>query len=88
MNHDYAKFMVYDIWIITVNRKLNSLNSVQETNLKHDMTVINLCDMLRNFYEIYVITQIMRIMWFIWIVKTSFQKVVFEPLSLIDFENI
>ena len=78
----------YDMWIITVNRKLNSLNSVQETNLKHDMTVINLCDMLRNFYEIYVITQIMWIMWIIWIVKTSFQKVVFEPLSLIDFENI
>ena len=52
MNHDYAKFMVYDIWIITVNRRLNSLNSVQETNLKHDMTVINLCDMLRNFMKI------------------------------------
>ena len=52
MNHDYVKFMVYDMWIITVNRKLNSLNSVQETNLKHDMTVIRLCAMLRNFYEI------------------------------------
>ena len=59
LNHDYAKFMVYGMWIITVNRKLNSLNSVQETNLKHDMIVINLCDMLCNFYEVYVITQIM-----------------------------
>ena len=36
---------------MTVNKKLNSLNSVQETNLKHDMTVIILCDMLRKFYE-------------------------------------
>ena len=73
------------MWNITVNRKLNSLNSVQETNLKHDMTVINLCDMLRNFYEIYVITQIM---WIIELWKQVFKKVVFEPLSLIDFENI
>ena len=78
----------YVMWIITVYKKLNSLNSVHETNLKHDMTVINLCDMLRNFYEIYVITQIMWIMWFIWIVKTSFQKVVFEPLNLVNFGNI
>ena len=73
------------MWIITVNKKLNSLNSVQETNLKHDMTVINLCDMLRNFYEIYVITQIM---WITELWKQVFKKVVFEPLSLIDFENI
>ena len=52
MNHDYAKFMVYDMWIITVNRKLNSLNSVQETNLKHDMIVISLYAMLRNFMKL------------------------------------
>ena len=52
MNHDYVRFMVYVMWIITVNRKLNSLNRVQETNLKHDMTVINLCDMLRNFTKL------------------------------------
>ena len=48
----------YVMWIITVNRKLNSLNSVQETNLKHDMTVINLCDMLRNFYEIMLLRKL------------------------------
>ena len=58
MNHAYAKFIVYDMRIITVNRKLNSLNSVQETNLKHDMTVINLCDMLRNFYEIMLLSKL------------------------------
>ena len=42
----------YDMCNITVNKKLNSFNSMQETNLKHDMTVIRLCAMLRNFYEI------------------------------------
>ena len=52
MNHDYVRFMVYVMWIITVNKKLNSLNSVQETNLKQNMTVISLCAMLRNFMKL------------------------------------
>ena len=75
------------MWIITVNRKLNSLNSVQETNLKHDMTVINLCDMLRNFYEIMLLRKLRELCE---MRKQVFKKkkVVFEPLSLNDFENI
>ena len=84
MNHDYAKFMVYDIWIITVNRKLNSLNSVQETNLKHDMTVIGLCAILRNFHESMLLRKLCELM----NCENKFSKVVFEPLSLNDFENI
>ena len=72
------------MWIITVNRKLNSLNSVQQTNLKHDMTVINLCGMLRNFYEIMLLRKLCEVM----NCENKFSKVVFEPLSLNDFENI
>ena len=91
MNHDCVKFMEYVMWIITVNRKLNSLNSLQETNLKHDRTVIKLCDMLRNFYEIMLLRKLCELyelcdLFELW--KQVFKKVVFEPLNLIDFENI
>ena len=86
MNHAYAKFMVYDMWIITVNRKLNSLNSVQETNLKHDMTVIWLCAMLRNFMKLCYYAKFHELcelchLFELW--KQVFKKVVFEPLNLI-----
>ena len=74
MNHGYVKFMVYVMRIITVNRKLNSLNSVQETNLKQNMTVINLCDMLRNFYETMLLRKLCE--WYeLWkqVFKSSFE---------------
>ena len=31
---------------------------MKETNLKHDMTVIKLCAMLRNFYEIMLLRKL------------------------------
>ena len=77
---------------ITVNRKLNSLNSVQETNLKHDMTVISLCDMLRNFYENMLLRKLHELceLFELW---KQVLKIVFETpklvnlISLIDFEK-
>ena len=77
------------MWIITVNRKLNSLNNVQETNLKQNKTVISLCDMLRNFYENMLLRKLHELceLW------KQVLKIVFETpklvnlISLIDFEK-
>ena len=77
------------MWNITVNRKLNSLNNVQETNLKHDMTVISLCDMLRNFYENMLLRKLHELceLW-----KQVLKIVLEKPklvdlISLIDFKK-
>ena len=47
--------MMYEI--VTVNKKLKFVISIQETNLSYDTTFIKLYDMLRNKVLNYVITQ-------------------------------
>ena len=54
---------------------------MQKTNLKYDMTVIRICDMLRNFYEIMLLRKLCEL----W---KQVLKIVFEQLNLVGFEII
>ena len=60
--------------------------SRDEFKTEHDC--YNLCDMLRNFYKIMSLRKLCELCELLNCENKFSKKVVFEPLSLNDFENI